>query len=360
MLSLKCKLQNPIQHKNSALRSAGEANAVDLLNNLDMLDSEKRAPRYLVPSEDLGSVPLGALAVRDEVSVSARLESLEETMRKVCLALEKVQSSSPFQAPARPDTAVPNSGPATFASIAAGVPPTIVVSPAQQQAHDHNNGQGPQPQGGVGAGSLGTKVGNGTRARTRSESVKRKADEETPDQDGFRKQGRQRQRKVATGTSQVNVDGVGEYIAPVEYYIGNTDKRTNEETIRTVLKRCASAVEGGGDLVVEHVELLTKEKEPRTKCWKVVVPYRIKTLMEKDEVYLSGWRHRKFFGSRNSKDKKLKLDQGLDVEQQVLIEQQKEADQLLKEEEKEALLLKIQQLESRMTNSTGNQVQSSP
>ena len=76
----------------------------------------------------------------------------------------------------------------------------------------------------------------GIRERSRSTSQKRKANEKKSDDDGFRRQGRQRQRKTASGTSQVNIEGVGEYIAPVEFYIGNTDKRTTEDTISKVLK----------------------------------------------------------------------------------------------------------------------------
>ena len=41
MLAEACMLPGPTPHKNSQLRSAGEANAVDLINNLEMLDSEK-------------------------------------------------------------------------------------------------------------------------------------------------------------------------------------------------------------------------------------------------------------------------------------------------------------------------------
>ena len=46
VLSLKWNLLDPIQHKNSAPISAGEANAIDLLTNLKMLDSEKRALNF--------------------------------------------------------------------------------------------------------------------------------------------------------------------------------------------------------------------------------------------------------------------------------------------------------------------------
>ena len=75
--------------------------------------------------------------------------------------------------------------------------------------------------------------------------------------------------------------------------------------------------------------------------------------MEKDEVYPGGWKHRTFFGSRSSKDKKPRLDQGTNIEQQVLSEQQKEADRLHHQEERKAMQLRIDQLEGRMTNSAG-------
>ena len=68
------------------------------------LDSDKKSPRFLVPSEELGSIPLGALGVRDEVSVSARLESLELTMRKVCSLLEKVEANPPLALISRLDS----------------------------------------------------------------------------------------------------------------------------------------------------------------------------------------------------------------------------------------------------------------
>ena len=32
-----------------------------------------------------------------------------------------------------------------------------------------------------------------------------------------------------------------------------------------------------------------KEEDARTKCWKVVLPYKFKDIMEKDDVYPTGW-----------------------------------------------------------------------
>ena len=37
---------------------------------------------------------------------------------------------------------------------------------------------------------------------------------------------------------------------------------------------------------------------PRSKSWKVKVPYKHKELMEKNELYPEGWTYRKFFAPR--------------------------------------------------------------
>ena len=188
----------------------------------------------------------------------------------------------------------------------------------------------------------------------------------------FNRQGRPRARKLASGTSKVHVEDVADYVAPVEYYIGNTSNRTTEEDIKTVLTKCAAPIPGGENLIVEKVELLTKELDPRTKCWKVVIPYRFKDIMDKDEVYPSGWKHRKFFGSRNVKDKRTKEDNLNNVGDQVLRERELEVQNLVKkqEEERQALLVLTQKqkdeecrlvheaerlrlLEERMTGSGG-------
>jgi hypothetical protein len=341
---------------------------VDLLNNMGMLDSEKKSPRYLVPSDELGSIPLGALGVRDEVSVATRLESLEGSMRKVCSVLEQVKANPPVAVTSRLDgleemvrrglghgLASPSAP--SFASVAGTLSrsvPEIVVTPGQQPDGQAGTGHGDAIQRGGqdGAGALGTGVGAGVRPRTRSPSLKRKADEANADEDGWRKPGRQRQRKTAAGTSQIQIEDVGEYIAPAEFYIGNTDSRTNEETIKTVIVRCAAAVEGGAGLVVEKVELLTKEDNPRTKCWKIVVPHRFKSIIEKNEVYPAGWKRRTFFGSRTKQDKKPRIEQEISVEQQVLTEQHINAEQLQQEEKRQAEKQRLELLESRMKNPT--------
>ena len=72
-------------------------------------------------------------------------------------------------------------------------------------------------------------------------------------------------------------------------------------------------LEGSEGFKVTDIELLTKEENPRTKCWRVEVPYTFKDLMECDELYPVGWKHRKFFGARRNResagnDKKTRKD----------------------------------------------------
>ena len=68
-----------------------------------------------------------------------------------------------------------------------------------------------------------------------------------------------------------------------------------------------------GKLEIESVELLTREKDPRTKCWRVVVPYTFKEIMEDGALYPVGWRYRQFFGVSGGRgQKKSRQDQILE------------------------------------------------
>jgi hypothetical protein len=118
----------------------------------------------------------------------------------------------------------------------------------------------------------------------------------------------------------VQVDGVGDYQPSLQYYIGNTPGKASPEVIKKVLSKCSEPLLTGDVLEVEEMELLTQGDNPRTKCWRIVVPYKYMTLMENPELYPQGWRHRKFFGSRKiqEKNKQPRLDG--DVVDQVMRE----------------------------------------
>ena len=86
---------------------------------------------------------------------------------------------------------------------------------------------------------------------------------------------------------------------PVEFYISNTSNLSDRDGIKKVLETTAAKLENAAGFTVTKVEILTKDPNPRSKCWKVTVPYKFRELMETGELYPAGWRYRKFFASRN-------------------------------------------------------------
>ena len=67
--------------RDSDHRSASEAHAMDLLDQFVELDSQKNLPVIVVPSTQLAKVPVSTLLTSDDMAVTARLESLEKSMK---------------------------------------------------------------------------------------------------------------------------------------------------------------------------------------------------------------------------------------------------------------------------------------
>ena len=112
--------------------------------------------------------------------------------------------------------------------------------------------------------------------------------------------------------------------APVEIYIGNTTPAATEGIVEAVLMKCAKGLDAQTEFkVLEVVQLAKQIEKPRTKCWKVVIPYKFKDMMEKDELYPPGWCHRKFFSPRQTANpaKQARKDDG--IVQEVIKEQQR-------------------------------------
>ena len=81
--------------------------------------------------------------------------------------------------------------------------------------------------------------------------------------------------------------------------MGNTTPRASPDIIKGVLVKCAAELQK--DLDVLEVKCLTTGIDnPRTKSWRVKVPYKYKELMEQNELYPEGWTYRKFFAPRNA------------------------------------------------------------
>jgi hypothetical protein len=144
-------------------------------------------------------------------------------------------------------------------------------------------------------------------------------------------------RKTALGTSKVDLSSIGAaqgLAGPVQFYIGNTTAKADEDTIKTVLDACAKSLEFRDKFEVVDIELLTKEDNPRTKCWRVAVPYHCKILMENPEMFPPGWRTRRFFSARTSvSDKRRRVHEQSVVD--TVLAQQKQSKEILQRQENE-------------------------
>ena len=329
----------PKKRQNSQLRPAVEAQAEDICDKVDTLIKENRMPKVLIPCDQLGRVPLSTLNISDEQSVCARLESLEQRMTKMCESVEKFQEVA--KTTSLPQVVVTTAGtrqvptvsqPQTYAQAAGGQSAGVTAKVGGAPSLLH-------PQGYDQVGQFaGISAQLSRQIRERSPSVKRKNPEDDVKERGTKETTR-KPRKVGNGASKIALEDIeSEGLAgPVDYYIGNTDKRADGDIIARVLRKCAAQLDGGADLEVLEVELLTSEENPRTKCWKVTVPFKFKNLMENDEMYLPGWKHRKFFGTRKKwtdNTKKSRLEAKDQVEA-MLRERELEAEQLKIRHEKE-------------------------
>ena len=74
------------------------------------------------------------------------------------------------------------------------------------------------------------------------------------------------------------------------------------------------------DLIVLDVKCLTNfelNPNPRTKCWKITVPYKFKDIMTCDDLYYSGWTHRPYYPPKLNKAKRHQLDPNDPVNQHI-------------------------------------------
>ena len=110
-------------------------------------------------------------------------------------------------------------------------------------------------------------------------------------------------RKQCFGTSKVTVTGTGrsDWAAPVEVFVNNTSPDITDKDIKEILKLCAddakSENEALAEFEVKDAKCLTRAElgNPRTKCWRVSVPFKFKDYIMSDLAYPMGWCHRPFY-----------------------------------------------------------------
>ena len=101
----------PGGHRDTSERTAAYLYAKELVALVHELDNADRLPKVVVSSDQLGRVPLGkkGLSPAESIPISARMNDLENTVKKLCESFEKFRSESQ-----------PKVVEKTFADIAAG------------------------------------------------------------------------------------------------------------------------------------------------------------------------------------------------------------------------------------------------
>ena len=219
--------EDPVARRDSGQRPAAEAIAINLLDHLGDLDTQKKLPVIVVPSTMLAKVLVSPLLTSDDVAVSARLESLDKCMKLLTVTVTKL--AAPKTETFGGARARVNSQSGAGQGLGGGrVHAQVVVPPPGAEV------MGSSWAGVAGTGAAGglrvPPASAGGRERLGSDGEKRKREEE------FKLPGRQRGRKVAIGKSTVDVDDGGE-AAPLEYYVGNTTPRDTSDIIKAVLEK---------------------------------------------------------------------------------------------------------------------------
>ena len=331
----------PKNRQGGAAKTATQAQAEDVVNAITNLGNLDKLPRFVVQSDDLPRVIplLGALSIGDEQAVSVRLEALEATQRQNMMEMRRMLAN------ARPA----GIGSSTLAGNMCPTPDITVTAPsfvtmgsrgdvqlaagalgAQETSgktsYAAKAGGRAVPNGGEGglqppqqdfsnrptrAELGGRKAGGGGKVERFTSVKRRRLSKEDENPEGFRTQGRTRKAKERpkVNTGNASMEEFADLAGPTEIWVGNTRPETDEEKVEQVLMLTASKI-GISGFKVEKVVKLTKQDQPRTRSWKVVVPARLKEDMMKPEMYPPGWTFREFTAGYRRPDSSAEVSRG--------------------------------------------------
>ena len=328
----------PKHRQGGGVKTATLAQAEDVLGAITSLGNLDKLPRFVVQSDDLPRVLplLGALSIGDEQAVSVRLEALEATQRQHMMEMKRMLANARPAGIAMagsmcvtPDITL--TAP-SFGTVGSRAQPQMTLGglgPQETQgktSYAAKAGASAAPKGGdaglnppqqdftnrpTRAELGGRKTGGGGKVE-RSTSVKRRRlSREDENLEGFRTQGRTRKVKERpkVNTGSASVEEFADLAGPIEIWVGNTRPETDEDKVEQVLMLTASKI-GITGFKVEKVVKLTKQDQPRTRSWKVVVPARLKEDMMKPEMYPPGWTFREFTAGYRRPDSSAEVSRG--------------------------------------------------
>ena len=303
--------KDPVKHRDTKNHAAVKLWSREIYDIMIKADNENKLPEIVVSSKSLQKIPIANLSGANQVvPLSTRMDMMEKKMGELFDSVTKFVSGN----------------------AKVNLPVVGEVATVQGQVSGGPSGQGSGSMSFAGAVASNASGTHGTRQnqplgfgnslnvpsfqpRDRSLSVTSNSSKRKEiDGEGFEKVIHRKPRKVNYGNSSVMIEG-GE-AAPIDIFIGNTNPGSTPEIISDVLVKCAEMSEDITEaLVVSEVKCLTKDENPRTKCWKVTVPNKFREYMDKDSAFPRGWSHRKFFQARNNKNKVVPLNPLEGVEQ---------------------------------------------
>ena len=83
-------------HRDTPERSAASLYAKELVALVHELDRDKRLPKVVVSSDQLARIPIGKVGLTpvEAVPISARMNNLEDTVKKLCESFEKFKNDN--------------------------------------------------------------------------------------------------------------------------------------------------------------------------------------------------------------------------------------------------------------------------
>jgi hypothetical protein len=336
---LKClyeclQLEPPKKRFNTKKQTAVKVWAAELYDTMIKDDYVEKLPEFVVSSQELQRVPLALLSgANDVVPVCTRMNMMEKKMEEMVDTMTKFTKGQILSAMSAPGQTgiMPSGSYANALALGAAPPgtPRLRVpsfgNAAVKRKFDESIGV-LGPAGQHGAVGLPGQPGQGVQGVVPPPVQGQDRVPAGPTPEGQAAHGQQvkdgdwikpkTQRKQFYGTSKVVATGSVDWAAPVEVFVSNTSPDITEEEIKSVLKLCADeAVKEGntelGDFAVKGVKCLTKAEieNPRTKCWRVSVPFKFKEYIMSDLAYPMGWCHRPFYPPRSKSKQETEAEQ---------------------------------------------------
>ena len=333
-LAMALSLPQPTKHRDTERRPGAEAQAQALMFVIDDLETKNAVPKVSVDVKNFVVIQRAmtntTLAVGDDALVRARLGSLEEGFTSLKQAINRMEGSlasrlstvssrpSPselgYSSMSSSTTTTPSVTPSKLTSMSTG--PSSFAEILSQGNTVIEQLEVPGRPGGSKPVTI-----QRSQNRSRSPSIKRNVEGENKvaDDDKYKLVEKKKKKpKMTMGSSNVALQnvvpsGMG---GRAEYYVAGTSPDIDVDTMKVVLKMCSEDyikrknenTENASNLVLSNENVtaidLTPDylENPRSRSWKISVPYSFKIMLDDNDFFPKSWSYRKFYPPRRTTD----------------------------------------------------------